>query len=443
MKKVENNLDISRSYNYKKKFSLFQFKPIVADLNVINNLENKFLKISIKFNKKLDHIFDSIFLHIVNSSEKTWSSNLICQYPEFSKGVSSIDIFIPLFISSDVADYELAVIFNSPIKQQSIEFRAIFLKNNISSIISNNKESEITFSCNLLNDNESITRYFSDLTKCSAANEDLILNEFNSRDSLKREYFTNKSNSYLKIFAKKNTLPLPPLFNRFRVAGHIAKKDKHGKLFIKENLIKSAQFLMLYEFFSNKQCKEKKIMDFGVGCGGVARNFINSIECDYYGLDIDQINIDWCNSNLQQDKFFITSNKEASRSFFKKITPNSFDFLLSYSVMTHLKGDLQDLWMKRLVKIMKKDSFMIFSVHSISSLISVNNRRLVNLIQNKSFFSNLQNPDIADQPGSEDYIDVANSFCDIIERWSKYVKIIDIISFNDDGHHDFIICCPK
>jgi SAM-dependent methyltransferase len=90
-----------------------------------------------------------------------------------------------------------------------------------------------------------------------------------------------------------------------------------------------------------------RVMDFGCGCGRVARVLPKYLSCEIFGCDITKAAVEWCQENLPGTFLISTENPPLP------LDDASFDALYAVSVLTHLDAAHQDAWLaewRRLVR---------------------------------------------------------------------------------------------
>jgi SAM-dependent methyltransferase len=101
-----------------------------------------------------------------------------------------------------------------------------------------------------------------------------------------------------------------------------------------------------------------RVLEFGCGCGRVARQLLQQTEPpkEYFGIDLHRAAIEWCNQNLRRDGFrfqhadvfnptFNPSGKPGVSPF--PAPDDRYSFVLAHSVFTHVverdvAGDLKE-----------------------------------------------------------------------------------------------------
>lgn len=95
------------------------------------------------------------------------------------------------------------------------------------------------------------------------------------------------------------------------------------------------------------------ILDFGCGCGRVARLMPRYLDCVLHGCDITAPAIDWCRRNLSGD--FFRSPDEPPLD----VPDARFDVLYAVSVLTHLDERRQDSWLAEWERIVRPGGLLL------------------------------------------------------------------------------------
>lgn len=100
----------------------------------------------------------------------------------------------------------------------------------------------------------------------------------------------------------------------------------------------------------------ERILDFGCGCGRVARHWASVEGPEIHGCDQNPELVEWCDGNLP----FI----RAAVNQVEPPTPyedSSFDLVYALSVMTHLPEELQHPWMEEFRRILRPGGLLLFT----------------------------------------------------------------------------------
>jgi SAM-dependent methyltransferase len=99
------------------------------------------------------------------------------------------------------------------------------------------------------------------------------------------------------------------------------------------------------------------LLDFGCGCGRVARHWSRlAPQTRVFGCDIDPRMIKWCTANL---RFVDATVNDSSPPL--PYESSKFDLVYVFSVFTHLSEDLQHAWMREYFRVLKPDGYLLFS----------------------------------------------------------------------------------
>jgi SAM-dependent methyltransferase len=101
----------------------------------------------------------------------------------------------------------------------------------------------------------------------------------------------------------------------------------------------------------------RAILDWGCGCGRIARHMPALTPARIIGRDIDRYTLKWCAKNLDGD--FRTSRLKPPLD----LASASVDFIYGFSVLTHLTGPMQALWFKELARVLRSDGLAVLSFH--------------------------------------------------------------------------------
>jgi SAM-dependent methyltransferase len=100
------------------------------------------------------------------------------------------------------------------------------------------------------------------------------------------------------------------------------------------------------------------ILDFGCGCGRIARWFSELSRPQVHGCDYNAELIAWCDAQLPFLSARVTGLEPPL-----PYERNAFDFVYAFSVFTHLSVELARSWMGELARLLRPGGLMWFTVH--------------------------------------------------------------------------------
>lgn len=98
----------------------------------------------------------------------------------------------------------------------------------------------------------------------------------------------------------------------------------------------------------------RSVLDFGCGCGRLARHLFFSKSTKLCGTDINKDLVRWSQENVPFGKFLKNSLGSALT-----YADNSFDFIYAVAVFGHLREDQQHYWMKELGRVLKSGGYLL------------------------------------------------------------------------------------
>lgn len=94
---------------------------------------------------------------------------------------------------------------------------------------------------------------------------------------------------------------------------------------------------------------DAKLLDFGIGWGRIARFFLRELPLsNVYGIDVMSEFVDICKNTFNSDNFYVTTSFPPTT-----IATNSFDYVVGYSVFSHLSEEACKEWMQEFYRITK------------------------------------------------------------------------------------------
>jgi SAM-dependent methyltransferase len=99
------------------------------------------------------------------------------------------------------------------------------------------------------------------------------------------------------------------------------------------------------------------ILDWGCGCGRIARHMPSLTPARIVGRDIDAYTVKWCKQHLEGDY------KASALQPPLDLEPASIDFVYGFSVLTHLTAPMQATWFEELGRILKPGGIAALTFH--------------------------------------------------------------------------------
>jgi SAM-dependent methyltransferase len=183
--------------------------------------------------------------------------------------------------------------------------------------------------------------------------------------------------------------------------------------------------------------KDFRILDFGVGCGRVIRPLhelcLNTHLTDgilhWFGCDIDPEAIEWCRSAIKSIGTFVVNDHMPPLPF----DDQTFDFLYSISIFTHLPEDMQFAWLSELRRVIRIGSFAVLSTHSTDFIPAF----LEGTPQNPEFY----HYDVGVTEGLPEFYQKSYHSNEYIHKmWSEYFVIRKIIPQGIARRQDLVLC---
>ena len=231
-----------------------------------------------------------------------------------------------------------------------------------------------------------------------------------------------------KLYSEIGMTKFPPANLRYRV---------HGDPFIESYVGISKEQKKDLESCLAKIGKNissfQNILDFGCGCGRTLISLKDNNSCNFFGTDIDEQAIRWCQNNLKFAKFAINQERPPIQ-----YESGKFDLVYVISVFTHLNEELQFLWLDELKRITKSKGILLLTIHNIDLLKP--------RISKKENFSTLTKTGFVHHKGDffqdvfpDWYQNAYHSKEYVMENYSKYFKILYYIPKGMNNLHDIVL----
>jgi ubiquinone/menaquinone biosynthesis C-methylase UbiE len=99
------------------------------------------------------------------------------------------------------------------------------------------------------------------------------------------------------------------------------------------------------------------MLDFGCGCGRVARHWATLTDVEIHGTDYNETLVKWCQEKL---RFMETGQNDLEPPL--SYRDGRFDFIYSISIFTHLPIDLQHAWVEELRRVLRPGGALMITV---------------------------------------------------------------------------------
>ena len=179
-------------------------------------------------------------------------------------------------------------------------------------------------------------------------------------------------------------------------------------------------------------------LDWGVGCGRVARHFPRESATALTGCDIDRDNVDWCNEHLR------------GRFFASRLSPplpfesGSFDLIYGISVFTHMREPMQMRWLEELSRVSAPGCLLMMTIHGetaidFSRLPPAEYSRVRDDVRRAGIVVSGVNTQLdghADHAG--EYVNVYHSSEYVRRTWGRFFEVMHMVP-GYILHHDLVV----
>jgi hypothetical protein len=180
------------------------------------------------------------------------------------------------------------------------------------------------------------------------------------------------------------------------------------------------------------------VLDWGVGCGRVARHFPADHASALTGCDIDRDNVDWCGANLAGA--FVASRLAPPLPF----RPGTFDLVYGISVLTHLREPMQLRWLEELARVTQRGAILLMTTHGetaidFSRLSPADYRRTREQVRREGFVVSDTNTQLdGHAEHASEYVNTYHD-ADYVRRvWGRYFDVLHILP-GYILHHDLVV----
>ncbi len=216
--------------------------------------------------------------------------------------------------------------------------------------------------------------------------------------------------------------PLPDADRMFRVMGSTSTTQ-----FLLGGCSDFNKFKRLSTAIGAGDTQRKRVLDWGVGCGRVARYFSTVPGIEFFGVDVDADNVDWCSRNLSGQYRKVPLRPPAP------LDAGTFDLIYGISVFTHLHERDQRAWLAELNRLAAPGAILLLSFHgtTVANYAGLPLPALdayLDTVARDGFVVTSVNDQIRnfiDEPGY--YVNVAHSDDYVRRVWGEYFDVVDII----------------
>ncbi len=197
--------------------------------------------------------------------------------------------------------------------------------------------------------------------------------------------------------------------------------------------------LALHDYFQRDYADCVAILDWGCGCGRVARFITEEAPGRLVGIDIDPDNIGWCKENIPHAQFHAIGLNPPTA-----LAAETFDLIYGISVFTHLSEADQNLWLAELHRLARPGAAVLMSIHGEIAFCRADGdfHRFLGLQEGGFHIYGVCHDLDEVVPAAKAtayYKNVFHSRRYIYEQWGRFFEIIDVIDAVVAGHQDLVI----
>ena len=195
---------------------------------------------------------------------------------------------------------------------------------------------------------------------------------------------------------------------------------------------------VLAEITGKRMHEYARVLDWGVGCGRIARHFPAPFAKVLTGCDIDRDNVGWCAANLAGT--FVASRLAPPLPFER----DAFDLVYGVSVFTHLREPMQLRWLEELARVAQRGAILLLTTHGetaidFSRLPPAGYRRVRDQVRREGIVvsgTNSQLDGYAEHDG--EYVNVYHSTEYVRRTWARYFDVLHVLP-GYILHHDLVV----
>lgn len=269
--------------------------------------------------------------------------------------------------------------------------------------------------------------------RTSVAAEEVFRNGFATLKCVDSETCLPLRQEYSWYYPDDREAPaLPDAQRRRRVAG-----NENPEIFRLEGYTTFKKLDLALRKVQNRGLDEfRNVLDWGCGCGRLARYFYSLPNAKLTGIDIDLDNLNWCKEHFPFGEF-----RSAPLHPPTDLEPSSFDLLIGISVFSHLTERDQIEWLHELNRIAKPGAYLLMSVLGESTACQSSwDSTLWENFQRSGIFSVGNNVDLKGYIADDNYYCNTYMTADYIQRnWSQVFRVKQIIRAYIGNQQDLVI----
>ncbi len=217
-------------------------------------------------------------------------------------------------------------------------------------------------------------------------------------------------------------------------------------LMLRENGYENASIHMLlglqsYKEFWTTACKYadpaslKNMLDWGCGCGRVVGFFSKfSGIPEIRGCDIDAEAVEWCSGNLKPADFSVIPLHPPT-----SYPDNTFNLVISFSVLTHLSKDVQLTWLEEMKRILAPGGLFLATVQGeFAAMFSFAGRRIREILRN-GIYDDMADAALDGVAPKGYYRSVFQTKEYTLREYSRHFEVLEYIEAGGTGFQDLLV----
>jgi SAM-dependent methyltransferase len=178
----------------------------------------------------------------------------------------------------------------------------------------------------------------------------------------------------------------------------------------------------------------ESVLDFGVGCGRVARRISELYPIKLIGADIDPEAIAWLQQNYAPRVGQFVLFPHMPPSDFKE---EVFDLIYSISVFTHLNEKMQFSWLAELRRVVKRGGYLLLTVHGENHHQSAPPHVQRTIRENGFCYDEAAG---ITEGLPEFYKNTYHTRQYVEREWSRFFEILSYTPRGSENHQDLVLC---